>query len=169
MAYMFRDCAKLSQVDVSHFDTSQVTKMNDMFNRMTSLTALDVSGFDTAAVTDMSYMFNGCSGLTTLDVSGFDTAAVTTMASMFVNCSSLRYITLGAGFFGTSYAIPFNGAANLGLNADGSDNGWLAHLAATAPDTGGVTKTIQLHSNLKNKSWAAAYLTQLQNKGYTIA
>ena len=170
MRDMFFGCSKLTTVDVSNFDTSAVTFMRGMFQSCTALTSLDVSNFDTSAVTTMDMMFSGCSSLTSLDVSNFDTSEVTTMEQMFNGCSSLRYITLGAGFFGTSYAIPFNVCPNLGLNADGSDNGWLAHVAEVAPTLEeGTTKTIALHNNLKNKSWAATYRTQLQNKGYTIA
>ena len=35
---------------------------------------LDVSKFDTSNVTDMSEMFESCDGLTSLDVSKFDTS-----------------------------------------------------------------------------------------------
>ena len=41
-----------------------------MFDGCSGLTSLDVSNFDTSNVTDMGYMFDGCSGLTSLDVSG---------------------------------------------------------------------------------------------------
>ena len=86
MSYMFSECMNLTSLDVSNFDTSQVTDMWTMFAGCMSLTSLDVSNFDTSEVTDMSLMFFECSRLTSLDVSNFDTSSVTNMDSMFCNC-----------------------------------------------------------------------------------
>ena len=94
MNYMFVGCSSLTNLDVSKFDTSQVTNMSSMFGGCSSLTSLDVSKFDTSQVTDMNYMFGGCSSLTNLDVSKFDTSQVTNMEQMFFECSSLTSIDL---------------------------------------------------------------------------
>ena len=59
---------------------------------------MDVSGFDTSNVTTMTGMFNSCSNLTSLDVSGFDTAKVTNMSSMFSYCNKLRTLQLSNKF-----------------------------------------------------------------------
>ena len=61
-----------------------------MFCNCASLTQLDVSGFDTSKVTDMGWMFSGCESLTELDVSGFDTSMVTDMGGMFYGCTKLN-------------------------------------------------------------------------------
>ena len=53
------------------------------FNKMTSI---DLSALDTSQVTNMSYMFGGCRSLTSLDVSNFDTSSVTNMDRMFCDC-----------------------------------------------------------------------------------
>ena len=55
-----------------------------MFYGCSGLTSLDVSGFNTDNVTDMGWMFAGCSGLTSLDVSGFNTSNVTNMSGEWV-------------------------------------------------------------------------------------
>ena len=68
--------------------------MSNMFRKCSSLTSLDVSNWDTSNVTDMTYMFNSCQSLTSLDVSNFNTSKVTNMTEMFNNCSSLRKIKL---------------------------------------------------------------------------
>jgi surface protein len=60
--------------------------MGGMF-RNTSPTILDLSSFDTSNVTAMDYMFYGCSA-TTLDLSSFDTSKVTNMTNMFRNSSA---------------------------------------------------------------------------------
>ncbi|EHC6581541.1 BspA family leucine-rich repeat surface protein, partial [Listeria monocytogenes] len=80
MALMFNNSAATS-LDVSSFDTSQVVNMTGMFYG-SAATSLDVSNFDTSQVRIMSSMFNN-SAATSLDVSNFDTSNVTTMHSMF--------------------------------------------------------------------------------------
>ena len=100
MNYMFNGCSSLTSLDLSKFDTSRVNMMEDMFNGCKSLTSLDVSNFDTSMVTSMSRMFAGCSSLKSLDLSGFNTSRVDGMAYMFQNCSSLA--SLDVSNFDTS-------------------------------------------------------------------
>ena len=88
MSAMFSYCSSLTSLDVSKFDTSQVTDMSSMFGGCSSLTSLDVSKFNTSEVTNMNSMFSFCDSLTSLDVSSFDTSQVTDMNSMFCNCPS---------------------------------------------------------------------------------
>ncbi|EKS8444441.1 BspA family leucine-rich repeat surface protein [Listeria monocytogenes] len=89
-------CSSLTSLDLSNFDTSQVTSMNSMFREASSLTSLDLSGFDTSNVTIMSAMFSGASGLTSLDLSGFDTSNLKNMNSMFSKASSLTSLDLSS-------------------------------------------------------------------------
>ena len=61
----------------TNFDTSKVTTMNRMFEGQDKLTSLDLSGWNTSNVEDMSYMFYSCKGLTSLTFGGsFDTSKV---------------------------------------------------------------------------------------------
>ena len=96
MSFMFTYCSGLTELDLSSFDTSKVTLMNNMFAECSGLTELDLSGFDTAKVTDMSDMFGYCSGLTSLDLSSFDTSKVELMNSMFGRCSGLTSLDLSS-------------------------------------------------------------------------
>ena len=89
MVWYFADFNKMTSIDLSSLDTSEVTNMGYMFIRCSSLTSLDVSNFDTSKVTAMYAMFEDCSSLTSLDVSNFDTSQVTKMSGMFENCKSL--------------------------------------------------------------------------------
>ncbi len=100
LSSMFYECSVLNSIDVSKFDTGNVTDMWGMFNGCKSLTILDVSNFDTSKVTDMSYMFAGCESLTELDLGKFNTSNVTTMQYMFYGCKSLT--TLNVSNFNTS-------------------------------------------------------------------
>ena len=92
MGGMFRDCSGLTSLDLSHFNTQNVTDMGNMFSYCSGLTSLDLSHFNTQNVTDMGGMFEGCSGLTSLDLSHFNTQNVTDMIEMFKGCSALTTI-----------------------------------------------------------------------------
>ncbi|TYV60093.1 BspA family leucine-rich repeat surface protein [Listeria monocytogenes] len=70
-----------ASIDVSNWDTSQVTNMFCMFAE-SAATSLDLSSFDTSKVWSMAGMFAE-SAATSLDVSSFDTSNVTEMADMF--------------------------------------------------------------------------------------
>ena len=94
MCDMFAGCSSLTSLDLSKFDTSSVTNMWGMFYSCSSLASLDLSKFDTSNVTNMRYMFYVCLSLTSLDVSKFDTSKVTNMNSMFYSCSSLASLDL---------------------------------------------------------------------------
>lgn len=96
MSEMFSNCTNLTSLDLSNFDTSNVTDMKYMFDSCSSLTSLDISSFDTSKIEDMSYMFIACSKLTSLNLSNFDTSNVTTMGWMFTNCSSLTSLDLSS-------------------------------------------------------------------------
>jgi surface protein len=100
MGAMFGGCSRLTSLDVSKFDTSNVTDMSGMFAYCRSLTSLDVSNFDTSQVTNMYEMFSECRSLTSLDVSKFDTSEVTDMSWIFSGCSSLT--SLDVSKFDTS-------------------------------------------------------------------
>ena len=89
MSRMFSRCSKLTSLDVSKFNTVNVTNMNSMFYNCSKLTSLDVTKFNTANVTDMKYMFYSCSALLSLDVTNFNTEKVTDMSFMFSSCSKL--------------------------------------------------------------------------------
>ena len=94
MSGMFNECKALSQLDVTQFDTRNVTQMDRMFNECKALTLLDVTRFHTEKVTNMSFMFAGCKALTRLDVSKFDTRNVTDMSYMFSDCLSLASLNI---------------------------------------------------------------------------
>lgn len=95
MSHMFYECSKLTNLDVSHFNTDKVTNMFGMFGGCYGLTSLNVSNFDTSQVTDMNDMFIACRGLTSLDISNFDTSKVTNMSGMFSNCRGVTTIYVG--------------------------------------------------------------------------
>ena len=86
MRYIFFDCSSLTELDLSKFNTNNVIDMNFMFAHCISLTNLNLSKLNTNNVTNMSCMFYNCSSLTNLDLSSFNTSNVTNMFCMFYNC-----------------------------------------------------------------------------------
>ena len=94
MGIMFHGMSSLTSLKLSNFDTSKVTNMQWMFFGMRSLTTLNLSSFNTSKVTDMSYMFATTLNLTTLNLSNFNTSQVTDMAYMFSGVSNLTSLNL---------------------------------------------------------------------------
>ena len=57
MSYMFYDCSSLNSIDLSEFNTNNVTNMSFMFFHCSSLNLIDLSKFNTNNVTNMSCIF----------------------------------------------------------------------------------------------------------------
>ena len=100
--------------------------MSLLFYNCSSLTTLDLSNFNTANVTNMSDMFNGCSRLNTIFVGDdWSTDAVTFSESMFSYCPNL-YGGKGTAYFenhavDVSYARVDGGADNPGYFTKSGD------------------------------------------------
>ena len=101
--YMFFDCVSLTNLDLSNFNTKNISNMRCMFSGCISLTNLNLSNFNTNNVINMRCMFRGCSSLTYLDLTCFNTNNVTDMGYMFSECSSL--INLHLSNFNTEKVI----------------------------------------------------------------
>ena len=66
---MFCHCSKVNSLNISNFNTSQVTNMQRMFHNCELLNSLNLSNFDTSQVTNMNKMFYNCSSLKALNLS----------------------------------------------------------------------------------------------------
>lgn len=119
MAIMFRACVNLTSLDLTSFDTSNVTNMNQMFNMycndnatLSKLASITFSNkFNTSKVTGMAYMFQYCRALTSLNLSNFNTSNVTDMGCMFRGCMSLTSLNLSS--FDTNKVIYMNSMFNM--------------------------------------------------------
>ena len=111
-SYMLGGCKNLTTIPL--LDTSNVTKIDDMFNRCSELIELplldfskvetavrafidctnltEIPLFNTEKLKDMSSMFSNCKSLTTIPL--LNTSKVTNMGSMFSRCTSLTTIPL---------------------------------------------------------------------------
>ena len=101
--FMFFECEDITEIDLSNFNTSEVTTMNSMFEGCLKLSFLNLSNINTSSVTDMAGMFTHCSSLISLDLSNFQTSKVTTMSVMFKDC--LKLISLNLSNFDTLNVI----------------------------------------------------------------
>lgn len=90
---LFSGCKSLTNLDLSNFDTSNVTTMSEMFSNTQSLTSLDLSNFDTSKVTTMNSMFQSCLNLKDLNLSNFDASKVTNVSLMFLNTGNLTNLS----------------------------------------------------------------------------
>ena len=92
---MFQFCTEIEKIDLSGFDTSNVTNMSYMFNKCKKLKEIKgLNTFITKNVKDMARMFNECSELENLVLTSFETPNVTNFSSMFNKCNNLKYLNL---------------------------------------------------------------------------
>lgn len=94
MGYMFKYCFKLKLLDLGHFNTANVVSMCEMFQECESLEYLNISSFDTSKVVSMKHMFYGCTKLKELDVHNFNTSNVEDMYGMFGVCELIEKLDI---------------------------------------------------------------------------
>ena len=86
---LFSSCSNLTTVDLSDFNTSDVTSFSWMFAFCSKLTTLNLNNFNIQNVSDFSWMFGGCSALTTIYCDNDWSLSSGDSSSMFYNCYSL--------------------------------------------------------------------------------
>ena len=93
MYSIFKSCSEMEHIDLSNFDTSNVTNMGFIFKFCHKLKKIKgINNLITSKVIDMGGMFQGCFELESLDLSSFDTSNVITMQNMFNTCFKLKKI-----------------------------------------------------------------------------
>ena len=96
---MFSNNDNIIKIDLSSFDTSEVTNMYYMFGRCHFLSEVNLSNCQTDKVTNMSYLFNKCSTLKKVVFpNSFDTKNVENMSYMFNCCYDLEDIHFPKSF-----------------------------------------------------------------------
>ena len=105
MGKMFKNCSSLETIDISNYNTTNVTNMEELFRGCANLKSINfkpteeaanynLGTFSTGNVQFMNYMFDGCSSLESLDIKDWDTSSVIVIAEMFGGCSSLKELDL---------------------------------------------------------------------------
>jgi surface protein len=99
--YWFYEMRKLESITgLNYLNTSEVTRMDAMFSRCYKLTSLDLSNFNTSNVTDLTEMFRGSAALRTIYVGDgwqLRDMAQAISRNVFNDCTSL------VGGQGTAY------------------------------------------------------------------
>ena len=93
---IFNGCQALISLDISGFDTSEISSMESLFYQLQNLKYLDISNFNTENVYNMNKMFYNCKSLEFLDLSNFKTNNLEIMNCMFYHCESLTSIVLSS-------------------------------------------------------------------------
>ena len=105
--YMFLNCTNIKSIDLSLFDTSEVTNMSYMFSRCFNLEELNIDKLNTKNVKDMHHMFNKCKSLKEIKFpSSFNTENVIDISFMFLYCEKLENLNLN---FNTENVINMHG------------------------------------------------------------
>lgn len=91
----FESCSQLETLDISNWDTSNISAFANWFYQCRKLTQLDLSHFDTRNATNFKQMFRTCPALTTLNISSFDFSKTTNPYIMFDGCSALENLQFG--------------------------------------------------------------------------
>lgn len=154
--------------------------MSKMFRNCQAIKSLDLSGFNTENVSDMSTMFSDCHALESLDLSSFNTSRVEWMMNMFSYCYFLKTILVGSGwnvdniassndmFIGSEMLTGGNGTPftydNLDktyARIDGKDgkDGYLTLNALTLTKTNGSTTAV-LNGDFTDGSGAALIINK---------
>ena len=92
---IFHNCSDLISLDLTNFDTTNITSMELMFNECHKLKEIKgINKFNTSKVSNMGAMFQKCNEIEYLDLSNFDTSNVTDMGWMFCQCNNLKSLNL---------------------------------------------------------------------------
>ena len=94
MIRYFSNFEKMTSIDLSALDTSEVTNMEGMFAACSGLTSLDLSNFNTSNVEFMNFMFTDCAGLKNLNLSNFNAPQLIEIIAMFGGLTNLETLNL---------------------------------------------------------------------------
>ena len=131
-------------LDISSFDTRNVTDMSYMFEQ-TGIKNIDVDNLSTYSLTDTSCMFAECYYLQSLDLRKFKTATISDAHGMFTYCSSLTNIDFDTDVFEnvTDMSYMFdNSKAITVLNLSGFNTAKVTDMSGMFNDCTALTKII---------------------------
>ena len=95
LANLFYNMTKIKSVDLSHFNTTELTDMSHLFDGCTELEAITFgNSFNKTKVANMSHLFYNCISLISINLSKLNTESVTKMSYLFAYCSGLTEINL---------------------------------------------------------------------------
>ena len=109
---MLMSCGALKSIDVSRWDTSNVTNMGYLFYECSTLKEITgIQNWDVSNVNNMSNIFGYCLALENIDLSGWDITSATNISNMnqiFLNCNSLINLNISGWDFSNFTTMPGN-------------------------------------------------------------
>ena len=87
---------KGTSLDLSSFDTSNVTDMSFMFFYCDNLKTLYLENFNTKNVVQLENMFRFCTNLKELDISSFHISKAKRIEGIFWNCKNLEKVKVSS-------------------------------------------------------------------------
>lgn len=96
MTLMFYQCKQLTKLNLGgKFNTENVAKVTKMFSTCTNLIELDLSQLNFNKLSNIQNMFESCSKLQTLKLGKFNAKVLTDTYRAFVACTQLKSLDLG--------------------------------------------------------------------------
>ncbi len=93
MSYFFKDFINLKKISgFENISTELLTNAEGIFSGCVKLTDLDLTSWNTSKIITMSRMFYRCHEIKELDLSSFSTESLTSIHYMFADCYKLRTI-----------------------------------------------------------------------------
>lgn len=108
MESFFWCCDAIEYIDITGWNTANVTSTYDMCRSCEKLQTINMSGLDTRNIKSMECMFDRCKSLTTVDMTGCDTSNVKSFYCMFNGCENLTQIKGVLDLRSASGTFPFN-------------------------------------------------------------
>ncbi len=112
MIQTFYNCASLEKIDISNFNTSKVNTMRSCFSYCTSLKSLELGKIDTSQNEDFSFMFQNLTNIEYLDLSNLNILRGEEFKGMFQNSINLKSID---GIYNWNI-LPNSNTSNMFLN-----------------------------------------------------
>lgn len=153
MISMLEGCNSLESVNFGGWDTSDVTHMNFLFAHCPSLKSLDIRDWDTSCLCDLYSAFLRCGSLLELDLSGWDTKNVCNMASIFSCCFNLKSLNISGWNFKNVWDLSemFNSCRALtGLDLSDWDVGSVAEMGSMFCDCSALSSLNVSHWDVSN-------------------
>ena len=85
----FKDCVLLENLDLSGWNTSNLTSLEGTFSGCTSLSGIVLTGWDLSKITSLNGTFKGLTNLETVEIGTWNLAACTDLSETFAGCTSL--------------------------------------------------------------------------------
>lgn len=105
MSHIFYRCFEVTNLNLSNFNTVNVTDMNSMFEGCNTLLNINLSSFKTEKCKDMAYMFDEC-GCKMINLSIFKMGKVINYKRMFDENVEKVKVNYDSAFKKISQIIP---------------------------------------------------------------